>query len=153
MGPSILIVDDHEVLRGGVRSLIADARPDWKIVGEAGTGVDALDAVESLQPDIVILDITLPGMNGLYVGAQIRDLGLSARVLFFTMHDYLALPSDVRSAGGRGYVLKSEAGRNLIRAIEVIHGGGTFFGAPEDHTDGNDTVNLGLLPVRHTPLA
>jgi DNA-binding NarL/FixJ family response regulator len=126
--PSILIVDDHEIVRGGLRSLIADTRPDWKIVGEAETGTDALDAVENLEPDVVILDITLPGMNGLRVGAKIRELGLSARVLFFTMHDYMNLPNDVRGAGGRGYVLKTEAGRNLIHAIEVVHAGGTFFG-------------------------
>src|SRR5262245_45326767 len=117
MEPSILIVDDHEVLRGGLRNLITQARPNWRIVGEASTGIDALDAVDDLRPDVVILDITLPTLNGLQVGARIREMKLSVRVLFFTMHDYLTLPNEIRNAGGQGYVLKSDAGQNLIRAI------------------------------------
>src|SRR6185295_17780908 len=115
MEPTILIVDDHEIVRDGVRNMLTQLRPDWKIVGEASNGMEAIDAIWKLKPDVVILDITMPGMSGLQVGARLCEIEVPSRIVFFTMHDSHSLLHEVRGAGGRGYVLKSEAAHNLIR--------------------------------------
>jgi DNA-binding NarL/FixJ family response regulator len=129
----ILIADDHEVVRQGVRSVISKSRPKWEICGEATNGKDAIQAVTVLKPDVVILDISMPGMNGLEAAAHISKLGLSSRILIFTMHESDRLITDIRAAGAQGYVQKSQAGRDLIRAIDTLLDGGTFFGPANVH--------------------
>jgi DNA-binding NarL/FixJ family response regulator len=128
MTARILIVDDHEIVREGIRTLISRSRPEWVICGEASDGERAIEAVKTLKPDAVILDITMPGMSGLRVSSQIAKLGLGCRVLIFTMHESERLSAEVRKAGAQGHVLKSQAARDLIRAIEELLSGGTFFG-------------------------
>jgi two-component system invasion response regulator UvrY len=128
MSARILIVDDHEIVREGIRTLISRSRPEWIICGEASDGEHAIEAVKTLKPDAVILDITMPGMSGLRAASQIAKLGLACRVLIFTMHESERLAAEVRKAGAQGHVLKSQAARDLIRAIEELLSGGTFFG-------------------------
>jgi DNA-binding NarL/FixJ family response regulator len=132
MGPKILIVDDHEIVREGIRMLLSRARPHWDICGEASNAADGLDAVKNLEPDIVILDITMPGTSGLEAALRMKKLGLRCRVLIFTMHESERLTIEVRNVGAQGYVLKSQAARDLVLAIEHILGGGTFFGVPPE---------------------
>src|SRR5205807_5867769 len=115
----ILIVDDHEVVRQGLRTILK-ARPEWEIVGEAANGEEAVQAVMKSKPDVVILDITMPVMSGLEATQEICALNLGSRVLIFTMHDSTSRVKAVRKAGARGYVLKSHAARDLIRAIEAL---------------------------------
>jgi DNA-binding NarL/FixJ family response regulator len=134
MSVKILIVDDHEVLREGVRTLINRERPQWEICGEARSAQEAVEACRKLQPNVTVLDITMPGMSGLEVASSIFDLG--SRVLMFTMHESDHLSAEVSQAGAQGYVLKSQAGKDLIRGIERILGGGTFFGS-EPEPQGN----------------
>jgi DNA-binding NarL/FixJ family response regulator len=124
----ILIVDDHEVVRQGVRAMILRARPNWEICGEAADGSEALQAIRSLKPDVAILDITIPGMSGLEVAAEVNRLHLPSAMLMFTMHESTRLVGEVRDAGAQGFVNKSCAGRDLIAAIEALPAGGTFFG-------------------------
>lgn len=126
MNPKILIVDDHEIVREGIRTLLGRSRPGWEICGEAPNASEALEKVKSLDPDIVILDITMPGMSGLEAAARMNKLGIRAKVLIFTMHDSQRLAKEVRDVGARGYVLKSQAARDLVQAIERILAGGTF---------------------------
>lgn len=148
MSARILIVDDHEVLREGVKSLLAKARPDWDICGEATDGDQAIHFVQELKPDLVILDISMPRMSGLEASTRMKKLGLSIPILIFTTYDFERLGREVRQAGAHGYVLKSQAARNLIKAIDTILAGGTFFGAPEKpEFAGGDKSNPG------TPLA
>ena len=128
MRPRILIVDDHEIVREGVRGLIRRSRPDWEISGEATNGQDAIEAVKKLRPDVVVLDITMPVMSGLEASSLIAGLDPRPRILMFTMHESDRLPTEVRQAKAQGYVLKSQAARNLIRAIEQLLTGGEFFG-------------------------
>jgi DNA-binding NarL/FixJ family response regulator len=130
MKPRILIVDDHEIVRAGIRTLLGTSRPDWKICGEAANGSEAIDAAQALKPDVLILDITMPVLSGLEACSRITKLGLPCRILIFTMHDSEHLASEVRQAGAQGYVLKSQAARDLVSAVESILGGGTFFGTP-----------------------
>jgi DNA-binding NarL/FixJ family response regulator len=125
----ILIVDDHEVIRQGVRSVFREGRPDWEICGEATNGKEAIHAARALHPDVILLDITMPVMSGLEAAKEIVALG--CRVLIFTMHESAKLADDVRRSGAQGYVQKSQAARDLILAIENIVAGGTFFGSPE----------------------
>lgn len=130
MAAKILIVDDHEVVREGIRTLITRERPQWETCGEARSAQEAVDASRNLKPDVTILDITMPGMSGLEVASTIYELG--SRVLMFTMHESPQLATEVTNAGAQGFVLKSQAGKDLIRAIERLLSGGTFFGSGSD---------------------
>jgi|SRR5450755_2530012 DNA-binding NarL/FixJ family response regulator len=131
MPARILLVDDHEIVREGIRTLIAKSRPEWEICGEARDGEEALEAVTALKPDVVILDITMPKMSGLEAAPRIAKLGLGCRVLIFTMHDSERLTSEVRQAEAQGLVLKSQAARDLIRAVDRLLAGGTFFASQD----------------------
>jgi DNA-binding NarL/FixJ family response regulator len=131
MSARILIVDDHDVVRYGVRSFLA-LRPDWEVCGEAASGQQAIDAVATLKPDLVILDITMPGMSGFEAASQIARLAPGTRILMFTMHESSRMESDVREAGAHGCVQKSQAARDLIVAVERLLSGDTFFGREPD---------------------
>lgn len=115
----ILLVDDHAILRSGLSALL-DLEPDMEVVGEASTGEEALERVRALRPQVVVMDIDMPGMGGLEATRQIQALELGTKVLVLTSHseaDYL-LP--VLEAGGSGYVQKTKADEDLIAAIRVV---------------------------------
>lgn len=126
MSIQILVVDDHEVVREGVKAILRN-RQDWEICGEANSGSDAVVKCEKLQPDIVILDITMPGMNGLEAARKILLLAPRSRVVMFTMHDSSATEQAVRRTGAHGLVLKRHAARDLVKAVEIVSHGQTFF--------------------------
>ena len=130
MQARILIADDHEIVRQGLKALLGVSRPEWQVCGEATDGAEALQAARNLKPDVVVLDITMPGMNGLEATSRMRQLGLDRPILIFTMHESGRLGADVRRAGAQGYVVKSQAARDLVLAIDTLLAGGTFFGAP-----------------------
>ena len=132
MSVKILIVDDHDVVRQGVRSFLA-VRPDWEICGEAAGGEEAIQTVTNLRPDVVILDLTMPGMSGLEVASRINALGTGSRILIFTMHESARIAVDIREAGAHGFVQKSQAARDLILAVERLLAGDTFFGRESDN--------------------
>jgi DNA-binding NarL/FixJ family response regulator len=127
MESKILIVDDHEVVRQGIRTILR-ARPQWEVCGEAVNGRDAIEKARRLDPDVIIMDITMPEMSGIEATREISKLKLRASVLVFTMHESKNLASTVREAGARGFVLKSHAARDLLDALEALMSGGTFFG-------------------------
>lgn len=132
---AILVVDDHEIVREGVRSLLTASRPSWT-VSEAGSGAAAIEAIREKVPDMLIIDITMPNESGFEVTSQLRASGFDRPILIFTMHQSAQLASDVRQAGAQGYVLKAQATEDLIRAVDIILGGGTFFGGtPEPETN------------------
>jgi DNA-binding NarL/FixJ family response regulator len=145
MGSKILIVDDHEVVRQGIRTILR-ARPQWEICGEAVNGRDAIEKAQSLDPDVIIMDITMPEMSGIEATREISRLKLRASVLVFTMHESKNLASTVQDAGARGFVLKSHAARDLLEALETLMAGGTFFGPDPGKSSKTkeDTPNRGL---------
>lgn len=146
MKARILIVDDHEVVRAGLRTLLANARPEWEICGEATTGEQAIQDARDLSPDVVLLDITMPGIGGLEACSRMRRLGLLCPILIFTMHQSERLETDVRQAGAQGYVLKTQAFRDLVIAIDILLAGGTFFGAPpQPEGSAKDVPETGAL--------
>jgi DNA-binding NarL/FixJ family response regulator len=115
----ILLADDHAILRAGLR-LLLDAEPDMVVIDEVATGEDAVDRVKLLKPDVVIMDLFMPGMGGLEATQKIADLDVGTRVLVLTVHaeeEYL-LP--VLEAGGSGYVTKTSADQDLVRAIRTV---------------------------------
>jgi two-component system, NarL family, nitrate/nitrite response regulator NarL len=127
MPVNILLADDHEVVRQGLRSILM-SRPEWHICGEAENGQEAIELTGQLKPDIIILDVTMPVMSGLEAAQKISDLHPSTQILVFTMHESRSLARAVSKAGARGCVLKSRASRDLIRAIEALLAGGSFWG-------------------------
>jgi len=121
----ILLVDDHAVVRAGLRYLL-DAQPDMTVIGEAGSGEEALRLIEELQPDIVLMDISMPGMGGLEATRRIKRQFPTVKVLILTMHANEEYLFQVLQAGGSGYVLKKAADTELIGAIHVVHRGEAF---------------------------
>jgi DNA-binding NarL/FixJ family response regulator len=124
----ILIADDHEIVRRGLRALL-ETRPDWEVVGEAVTGRQAVEEARRLVPDVVIMDITMPEMNGLEATRQVRKEVPEIEVLVLSVHDSEQLVREVLEAGARGYVLKSDAGRDLVAAVESMCQHKPFFTA------------------------
>jgi DNA-binding NarL/FixJ family response regulator len=122
----IVIADDHEVVRKGLRSLLED-QPDLEIVGEASNGREAVDKVTVLKPDVVVLDIGMPELNGLEATRQIVKATPRTEVLILTVFETEEVIREVLRAGARGYVLKSDAGRLLVSAIEAVSAHKPFF--------------------------
>jgi DNA-binding NarL/FixJ family response regulator len=122
----ILIADDHELVRRGLVALLADV-PGWTIVAEAVNGRQAVELAERHRPDIVILDLTMPELNGLDATRQILAALPAARVLILTAHESEQLVREVLGAAAQGYVLKSDAARTLVTAVEALLEGSTFF--------------------------
>jgi DNA-binding NarL/FixJ family response regulator len=116
---SILIADDHEVVRRGIRTLF-EVRPEWRICGEAATGREAIEKTRNLCPDIVLLDITMPDIDGLEAIPQILEVCPTAKVLILTMHDSGEMATRALAAGASGLVLKSDAGRDLVQAVQAV---------------------------------
>jgi DNA-binding NarL/FixJ family response regulator len=115
----ILIVDDHAVVRRGVRSLL-ESEPGWEISAEATTGREAVEIARRLQPDVVVLDLSLPELNGLDATRQILKDSPRTEILVLTMHHSEELARDALQAGARGYVLKSDADQSLIAAVKSL---------------------------------
>ncbi len=115
----IVIVDDHSVVRRGVRALL-ESQPGWQVIGEAVTGREAVDLAKRLQPDVVVMDLSLPELNGLEATRQILSDSPRTEVLVLTMHHSEELARNVLQAGARGYVLKSDADQSLISAVEHL---------------------------------
>ena len=115
----ILIADDHEVVRSGLRRILL-SQPNWEVVAEAADGKDAISKATETKPDVAVLDYSLPRINGMEATRQIRTRLPKTEVLIFTMHDSEALIQELLKAGARGYLLKTDAMRYLIAAIESL---------------------------------
>ena len=115
----ILIADDHEIIRRGVRAHLTQ-RVDWQVCGEAHDGREAVRLAHELEPDIVVMDLSMPELNGLEATRQIRRELLRTEVLIFTEHQTEQMIREALLAGARGYVLKTDAGCHLISGIEAL---------------------------------
>jgi DNA-binding NarL/FixJ family response regulator len=115
----ILVVDDHAVVRRGVRSLL-ESHEGWEVCGEATTGREAVEQSRQLRPDVVVMDLSLPELNGLDATRQILKDRPGTEVLVLTMHHTEELVRDVLRAGARGYIMKSDADENLIAAVDAL---------------------------------
>jgi DNA-binding NarL/FixJ family response regulator len=115
----ILVVDDHPVVRHGLRTLLG-GHPEWEIVDEAADGIEAVDKAGRLKPDVVVLDITMPKMSGLEACRLIRKTTPSSEILIVTQHDSPQMMREALEAGARGYVVKSNAARDLLSAVDAV---------------------------------
>jgi DNA-binding NarL/FixJ family response regulator len=122
----ILIADDHQVVRSGLRAIL-EARAGWEVVAEAENGKDAIAKAVESQPDVAIIDYSLPVMNGIEATRQIHARLPKAEILIFTMHDSDALLDEALQAGARAFLLKSDAQHYLVAAVESLSGHKPFF--------------------------
>jgi DNA-binding NarL/FixJ family response regulator len=122
----ILLADDHEVVRHGLCALLR-AQTDWEVCGEASDGREAVDKAVELKPEVVILDVGMPNLNGLEATRQIMRLSPDIKVLILTLHDSEQLVREVLNAGARGFLLKSDAVHDLVAAVEALQRGKTYF--------------------------
>ena len=123
--PRVLIVDDHAVIRRGVQGILS-TYPEWDLCGEADNGQDAIRLAGELAPEVVIMDVSMPGMNGLEATRIIHDVLPETKVLLLTLHSSSEFVRSAFRAGARGYVLKSDAENELVRALNVVIGEGTY---------------------------
>jgi DNA-binding NarL/FixJ family response regulator len=122
----ILIADDHDLMRRGLKALV-ESRPGWTICGEAQTGREAVAKAEECKPDIVILDITMPELNGVEAARRITKLSPSTEILVLSVHYSDQLIRDILDAGVRGYIVKSDSDRDLFVAVEALGNHRPFF--------------------------
>jgi DNA-binding NarL/FixJ family response regulator len=122
----ILIADDHEVARRGIRAVL-ESHPGWEVCAEAKDGREAVDLAFVAKPDVVLLDIGMPNLNGLEAARQILAVAPHVAILILTMHDSDSVVKEVLRAGARGFLLKSDAGRDLVAAVEALQDQRTFF--------------------------
>ena len=124
----ILMADDHDVVRSGLRHIV-EAQPNWQVVAEAADGKEAVQKALETKPDVAVIDYSLPLINGVEATRQIRSAQPRTEVLIFTMHDNETLIQELLKAGARGYLLKTDARRHLIGAIEALAAHKPFFTA------------------------
>lgn len=122
----ILVADDHDVVRQGVRALL-HRQPGWSVTWEATTGREAVDVARRERPDVSILDLGMPDLNGLEATRQILHEQPQAQVLILTMHESEQLIREVVNSGAKGYVLKTEAGKDLVSAVNALRQHTVFF--------------------------
>jgi DNA-binding NarL/FixJ family response regulator len=121
-----LIADDHELVRKGIR-MVLEGRPGWEVVAEASNGQDAVKKVQETKPQVAILDISMPVLNGLEATRQIAKSSSETKVLILTMHEADPMIQKILEAGAQGYLLKSDASLDLVSAVEALLKNKTFF--------------------------
>jgi DNA-binding NarL/FixJ family response regulator len=139
----ILIADDHEIVRHGIRTLIAE-HPGWEVCGEAVDGRDAVEKARALRPDLALLDVGMPNLNGLDAARQILAFAPRTRVLILTMHESEEVVREVLEVGARGFLLKSDAARDLVSAVEALQRRTTFFTSRVAEMVLNGYLNRGI---------
>src|ERR1700734_3810722 len=122
----ILVADDHNLMRCGIKALL-EAHPGWQICGEATTGAEAVAKAEQLQPDIAILDITMPELNGIDAARRIKKSSPKTEILVLSVHHSDQLIRNILDAGVRGYVVKSDSDRDVVAAVEALANHKPFF--------------------------
>ena len=115
----ILVVDDHPIVRQGLKTLL-EGHAGWEVIGEASDGAEALEKAKDLTPDVMVLDVTMPRMNGLEACRLLRRQSPALEILFVTQHDSPQMMREALEAGARGYVVKSNAARDLLAAVEAV---------------------------------
>ena len=124
---SVLIADDHELVREGIKARLA-LSPNMKVCGEAANGREAINASRWLTPDVVFLDISMPGMTGLEAAPKILEVSPKSRILFLSMYDNPEYVKESLRVGARGYMLKDVTRQEMAAAVEAVYRGGTYLG-------------------------
>jgi DNA-binding NarL/FixJ family response regulator len=122
----LFLADDHEIVRFGLRNLL-ESQFGWSVVGEAANGKDAVEKILLLEPDVALLDISMPSLNGFEAAREILARGCRTKILILSVHDSEDVIQQVLDSGAKGYVLKSDAMRDLIAAVDAVRSNKTFF--------------------------
>jgi DNA-binding NarL/FixJ family response regulator len=144
--PKVIVVDDHAVIRRGVQGILS-AFPEWELCGEAENGQEGVKLAETVRPEIVIMDVSMPGLNGLEATRIIHNILPDTKILLLTLHSSTELVRSAFHAGARGYVLKSDAEHELVRALNVLAGDGTYVSPAIDQ----HLAKRAILESTHAP--
>jgi DNA-binding NarL/FixJ family response regulator len=131
--PRVLIVDDHAFIRRGVQTILHPF-PEWELCGEADNGNDAIRMAEELKPEVIIMDLSMPGLNGIEATRAIRRTQPGVKIVLLTLHESVELVRSAFRAGARGYLLKTDAEQELVKALTVVTGQGTYISPRIDST-------------------
>ena len=131
--PRVLIVDDHAFIRRGVQTILHPF-PEWELCGEADNGNDAIRMAEELKPEVIIMDLSMPGLNGIEATRAIRKTQPGVKIVLLTLHESAELVRSAFRAGAMGYLLKTDAEQELVRALTVVTGQGTYISPRIDST-------------------
>ena len=123
--PRVLIVDDHAFIRRGVQTILHPF-PEWELCGEADNGNDAIRMAEELKPEVIIMDLSMPGLSGIEATRAIRKAQPGVKIVLLTLHESAELVRSAFRAGARGYLLKTDAEQELVKALTVVTGQGTY---------------------------
>jgi DNA-binding NarL/FixJ family response regulator len=123
--PTVLIVDDHAFIRRGVQSIL-QSFPEWTLCGEASNGTDAVRMADEVNPDVILMDVTMPGMNGIDATRIIRKAHPHMKIVLLTLHESSEILRNGFRAGANGYLLKADAEQELIKALRVVVGEGSY---------------------------
>ena len=148
----ILIAEDHLMVRAGIRALLEKAG-DIHILGEASNGQEAVDMTRELKPDVLVMDIMMPRMNGLQAAKNIRDLGLSTRILLLSMYAEAGFVHQARQCGVEGYVLKSSVSDELLQAVRTVASGKTFLSEPISEIVLENTIHPHSVGLETDPIS
>ncbi len=131
--PRVLIVDDHAFIRRGVEAIL-QCFPEWELCGEASNGNDAIRMADEIHPDVVLMDVTMPGMNGIDATRVIRKAHPEMKVVLLTLHESPEILRSGFRAGANGYLLKADAEQELMRALRIVIGDGSYISPKIDNT-------------------
>jgi DNA-binding NarL/FixJ family response regulator len=121
----VMIVDDHAFIRRGVQTIL-NPFPEWELCGEADNGNDAIRLANELKPEVIIMDVSMPGLNGIEATRTIRKTHPDVKIVLLTLHESADLVRSAFRAGARGYLLKTEAEQELVKALHVVLGQGAY---------------------------
>jgi DNA-binding NarL/FixJ family response regulator len=138
--PRVLIVDDHAFIRRGVQTIL-HAFPEWEFCGEADNGKDAIRLAEELKPEVIIMDLSMPGLNGIEATRAIRKTQPAVKVVLLTLHESAELVRNAFRAGARGYLLKTDAEQELVKALTVVIGEGAYISPKIDREVVNSVIH------------
>jgi len=131
--PRVIIVDDHAFIRRGVQSLL-QPHPEWELCGEASNGTDAVHLVDQLKPEVVLMDVTMPGMNGIEATRVIRSAHPQVKIILLTLHESSEVLRNGFRAGATGYLLKADAEEELMKALRIVIGDGSYISPKIDQS-------------------
>jgi two-component system, NarL family, response regulator NreC len=129
--PRVLIVDDHAFIRRGVQAIL-QSFPEWEVCGETDNGTDAIRLTETLKPEAIIMDISMPGLNGIETTREIRKRHPEVKIVLLTLHETAELVRSAFRAGAQGYLLKVDAEQELVRALDIVIGQGAYISPKVD---------------------
>lgn len=138
--PRVLIVDDHAFIRRGVQTILHPF-PEWEFCGEADNGRDAIRMVDELKPEVIIMDVSMPGLNGIEATRAIRRTKPAVKIVLLTLHESADLVRNAFRAGARGYLLKTDAEQELVRALTAVIGDGTYISPKIDSEIAKSIIN------------